>query len=224
MGKKNKRIVKGLYKQVINQKRVDLIDEFFSQDYVFHSPPYVGLGFVPDVSSGNKYIVVSTADGGPSAGKLLPGDEIVQVEDDENTWNSYRELETGYWARGIIGTKIRIRVIREENPEDIEIERGLIKGYDVSLKDFRANYIKFLTQDYPDLKATINMMISKGDIVASYVTSIGTDAKFGRQATWTDCTFSRIEKGKIAEEWGTSDSLAQLTQLGYKVTPPPLKK
>jgi len=223
MGKKNKKIVRNFYKRVINEKRVDLIDEFFSEDYIYHSPPYVGVGFVPDVSSADKFIVVSTAPGGPSDGKLLPGDEIVQIEDDENSWSSYRELETSFWARGIVGTKIRIQLVRGGKTQNIELERGLIKGYDISITDFRTNYIKFLKQDYPDLKVTIDMMISKGDLVASACTYIGTDTQFERQATWNECTFSRLTEGKISEEWGTMDGLAQLTQLGYKITPPPPK-
>jgi predicted SnoaL-like aldol condensation-catalyzing enzyme len=223
MGKKNKQIVRDFYQKVINEKRVDLIDDFLSDDYVFHSPPYVGLGFVPDVSSGDKFVVISTAPGGPADGKLLPGDEIVQIEDDENSWSTFHEFDTGFWARGIVGTKIRLQFVREGETHNIEVKRGLIKGFDISKNDFRANYIKYLKQDYPDLKASIDLMISKGDLVASSVTLTGTDSQFERQAIWTECTFSRLAERQISEEWGTSDGLAHLTQLGYKITPPPLK-
>ena len=220
MNNKNEKIVRDFYEQVMNEKRVDLIDEFFSDDYLYRAPSYVGLGFMPDVSSGDKYIVVSTAPGGPADGKLLPGDEIIRVEDGENSWNSYQELETGYWARGIIGTKTRVQFIRGGKTESIELERGLIKGFDIPKNDFRANFIRFLKHDYPDLNVTIDMMISKGDLVASAVTYIGTNTQFKRQAIWNENTFSRFTEGKISEEWSTIDNLALLTQLGYKITPP----
>ena len=223
MGKKNKKIIQRLYDEVLNEKRVDLLDEFFSEDYAYHSAPYVGLGFVPDVSSGSKFVVVSTAPNGPTDGKLLPGDEILQVEDDENTWSSYKEIENGFWGRGIAGTKVRIKVKRGETIQNIELERGLIEGYDLSFNDLKPNFIRFLKEDYPDLQVTINAMISKGDMVATAATYNGTDSQFKRQAIWNECTFSRLANGKIVEEWGASDNLTQLTQLGYKVTPPPLK-
>ena len=44
MSKTNKEIVQSFFDQVVNQKRIDLWDEYISKDYVSHAAPYIGMG------------------------------------------------------------------------------------------------------------------------------------------------------------------------------------
>jgi len=50
MTKTNSSILRGFVDEVINQRRLDLLPKYLSQEYVGHGTPYVGLGIAPDYS------------------------------------------------------------------------------------------------------------------------------------------------------------------------------
>jgi steroid delta-isomerase-like uncharacterized protein len=95
------------------------------------------------------------------------------------------------------------------NPEDI---RGL-----EAAKQDAADYRKA----FPDLQVTIEDLIAEGDKVATRVRFRGTHqgelegiAPTGRRVESTGIIISRIEGGKIAEDWANFDDLGLMRQLG----------
>ena len=95
------------------------------------------------------------------------------------------------------------------NPEDI---RGL-----EAAKQAAADYRKA----FPDLQVTIEDLIAEGDKVATRVRFRGTHqgelegmAPTGRRVESTGIIISRIEGGKIAEDWANFDDLGMMQQLG----------
>jgi len=78
---------------------------------------------------------------------------------------------------------------------------------------------------FPDLQYTIEDMIAEGDKVAVRLTWSGTQrgeimgiAPTNKRVTCTRLSILRIVRGKIVEDWGFSDRLGFMEQLG--VTPP----
>ena len=219
MSKTNKEIVQGFFNQVINQKRMDLWDEYISKDFVSHAAPYIGMGFTEDSSSG-KLLITSIAPGGPTDGNLQVGDEIIRIEDDLNVWDTFEQLKTAVLGIGKTGTAIKVRVRRGTETFDYEITRGLIEGYDISYEVVKGNYRAFLTDLYPDVEVKVEKMIAEDDIVACYTIYQGTNSDFNREVIWPDSAFYRLSDGKIVEEWYVSDYVGALKQLGYDIKAP----
>ena len=74
---------------------------------------------------------------------------------------------------------------------------------------------------FPDVRITIEDLVSEGDKVAERWTMRGTHkGEFmgipatGKQVTSTGLVIVRIADGKIAEIWGASDQLDRMRQLG----------
>jgi steroid delta-isomerase-like uncharacterized protein len=75
---------------------------------------------------------------------------------------------------------------------------------------------------FPDMKITVEDVIAEGDKVVSRVTLRGTHQgeteefgpPTGRQIEGAGITISRIEGGKIVEDWDSYDNLTTLQQLG----------
>lgn len=219
MSKTNKEIVQGFFEQVVNEKRMDLWDEYISKDYVSHAAPYVGMGLSAR-TSGDKLIVSSIAPGGPAEGKLQLGDEIIRVEDEYNLWDTFEQLKTAVMGLGKTGTTIKVRVRRGEGSFDYELTRGLIEGFDIPYDVAQEDYRTFLMEDYPDVKVTVKKILEEGDTVACYTESKGTNTDFNREAIWSDSTFYRLSDGKIVEEWYVFDYVMVLKQLGYDIKAP----
>jgi steroid delta-isomerase-like uncharacterized protein len=75
---------------------------------------------------------------------------------------------------------------------------------------------------FPDLNVTVEDVIAEGDKVVTRVTFRGTHQgeveefgpPTGRQIELTGITISRIEGGKIVEDWDSYDNLSIMQQLG----------
>jgi predicted ester cyclase len=75
---------------------------------------------------------------------------------------------------------------------------------------------------FPDLKFTIEDMVAEGDKVAYRVTITGTHtgrpfmgiAPTGKKIEMRNTSIKRIANGKLAESWGTLDTLSMMRQLG----------
>lgn len=65
---------------------------------------------------------------------------------------------------------------------------------------------------FPDLRIEVLDQVTEGDRVASRWLMRGTFR--GRAVTLPGITISRLDNGRIAEDWSTSDSLHLLRQLG----------
>jgi hypothetical protein len=102
MTQTNSSIVRGFFDEVINERRLDLLPKYFSEEYVGHGTPYVGIGVAPDYSRGEKVTVKLVNPGGPSEGKLMVGDEILRVSDGERTWETFEELRQSAWGPGVM--------------------------------------------------------------------------------------------------------------------------
>jgi steroid delta-isomerase-like uncharacterized protein len=98
------------------------------------------------------------------------------------------------------------------NPQDV---RGL-----EAAKRAAADY----RRAFPDLRVTVEDLIAEGDRVAARLRFRGTHlgeldgiATTGRRVDCTGIVISRIEGGRIAEDWANFDDLGMMRQLG--VTP-----
>ena len=74
---------------------------------------------------------------------------------------------------------------------------------------------------FPDLRMTIEDMVAEGDRVVTRWTARGTHEgelmgvpPSGKQVTVTGIGIDRIAGGKVAESWGSWDTLGLLTQVG----------
>jgi steroid delta-isomerase-like uncharacterized protein len=75
---------------------------------------------------------------------------------------------------------------------------------------------------FPDMTVTVEDVIAEGDKVVTRVTLRGTHQgeteefapPTGRQVEGEGITISRIEGGKIVEDWDSHDNLSTLQQLG----------
>jgi predicted ester cyclase len=65
---------------------------------------------------------------------------------------------------------------------------------------------------FPDLEIEVVDQVVEGDRVVSRWTARGTHR--GRRASLDGITISHIEDGKIVEDWGVSDNVSLLRQLG----------
>ena len=218
MSRTNKEVVLGFIEEVFNQKRLDRFDEYFAVNSVFHSGSYVGLGINGDDSSGEKIVLIEIAPGSPADGKLLIGDELIQVQDQQYTWDTFDGLKASVWAWGAIGTPLTIRVRRDGQIVDIGLKRGMIRGWTQPIH--KELFHQYLLVDWPDLKQTVDCILEDGDRVAVYLTNMGTHAKLGRQAVWSEFDLYRVDNGKIVDAWGLEDYCGQLKQLGYNIELP----
>ncbi len=84
-------------------------------------------------------------------------------------------------------------------------------------KEFVTTYLAA----FPDGRITIEDQFAAGDLVATRWTGGGTQTgelmgipPSGKQVTISGITISRVEKGKVVEEWTNWDMLGMLQQLG----------
>jgi steroid delta-isomerase-like uncharacterized protein len=85
------------------------------------------------------------------------------------------------------------------------------------VKEFITGYLAA----FPDGRITIDDQFATGDVVATRWTGRGTQRgelmgvpPTGKQVTISGITISRVEKGKVVEEWTNWDMLGMLQQLG----------
>ncbi len=219
MFKTNKETVQGYYEELTNKKLFDRYDDYYTEDSVYHNPPYVGLGVSNDDSSGDKVIIFEVAKGCPADGHLLPGDQLLRVADGNNVWETYKELREP-WGQGIVGTTISIRVLRDGQTLDLQLTRGIVQGFDQRALDFKERFRYYLTKVWPDQKVTIKHLIEEGDLVVAHCLCSGTNVEYNRQAIWEFIEILRIKDGKILESWNVEDAHSEMRQLGYKILPP----
>ena len=79
---------------------------------------------------------------------------------------------------------------------------------------------------FPDLHFTIDDMVAEGDKVAARITMTGTHKgeymgapPTNKKITIRAITIERFAGGKIVEEWGMTDTLGLMQQLGLVPTP-----
>ena len=83
-------------------------------------------------------------------------------------------------------------------------------------------FISMYKTAFPDLNVTVEDVIAEGDKVVTRITFHGTHQgeveefgpPTGRQIEVKGITISRIENGKIIEDWDSYDNLSMMKQLG----------
>jgi steroid delta-isomerase-like uncharacterized protein len=96
---------------------------------------------------------------------------------------------------------------------------------DLDVEGFKAMHSMFLTA-FPDARAVAEDIISKGDKVVTRWKIQGTHsgefqgiAPTGKTIIVTGIIISRLEEGKVVEEWEEVDQLGMLQQLGVIPSP-----
>lgn len=212
--KTNVEIIQETIEQIVNQKKIDQWDQYFSTDYIARGAPFLGMGFSRD-TSGHKHIIDMIIPGSPADGKLQAGDELIWVEDEHQRWVTYEEIE-----QGIQGRKYKVGVHRGNQTLEYELTRELLKGFDTHTDQAKSEMREFMTEGFPDLKASIKLILADGDMVVSLLEYRGIHAGFGREAVWREAWFVRMSEGKIVEGWPVTDLDAYFRQLGYQLIPP----
>jgi len=215
--KSNTEIVRGVLEEVVNQKKIDAWDRYFSKDYIARGAPFIGMGFSRD-TSGNKHVISAITPGSPAEATLQVGDEIVWVEDARQRWTTYEEISQGLQCYR--GNKLRLGVRRGEQTLEVELTRGLIRGFDTDCDQAKSEMREFMTSEIPDLRVDIKLSLADGDMVACLMEYRGTHATFKREAIWREIWVVRLSEGKIVESWPLPDVDAYLRQLGYQSIPP----
>ena len=212
--KSNIETIQDVIEQVVNRKRIDTWDQYFSQDYIARGAPFIGMGFMRD-TSGNKHVINMILPGSPVDGKLEVGDELLWVKDERQRWATFDEI-----SEGIQGRSYEVGIRRGEQTLEFEITRDLVKGYDTPNDQAKSEMREFVTDQFPDLKATIKIILADGDMVVCLLEYRGTHATFKRESIWREAWFSRLSEGKIVESWPIIDESSYLRQLGYQLIPP----
>ena len=212
--KSNAEIIQDAIEQIVNQKKVDKWDQYFSPDYVSRGAPHVGMGFSRDTTE-NRHIITLIAPGSPADGKLQVGDELLWVEDERQRWATYEEIE-----QGIRGRKYKVGVRRDDQTLEYELTRGLFGGFDTHTDQAKSDMREFMTKEFPGLRATMKLILADGDMVVSLLEYRGTHADFKREAVWREAWFVRLSEGTIVEGWPIIDESSFLRHLGYQLIPP----
>ncbi len=216
--KNNIEIIQDTIEHVVNQKKIDMWDQYFSQDYIARGAPYIGMGYSAD-SSGNKHIINFILPGSPADGKLQVGDELLWAEDEHQRWATYAEIQRGI-LQGYGGRKYKLGVRRGDQTLECELSKGLIKGFDTNNDQAKSDMREFLAKEIPDLTATIKLILADGDMVVCLLEYRGTHANFKREAVWREAWFTRLSEGKIVEGWPIFDEASYCRQLGYQIIAP----
>ena len=82
-------------------------------------------------------------------------------------------------------------------------------------------YIRMFHDAFPDIRATVEDVISEGDKVVARVTVRGTHegelmgvAASGKSVQFESIDIVRVQDGKAAEHWGVTDAMTLMQQIG----------
>ena len=215
--KSNIEIIQEVIEQVVNQKKIKKWDLFFSQDYMAHGAPYLGIGYSTK-KVGYKLIINFIVPGSPAEGNLQEGDELLWGEDERQRWGNVKALSQAI-GRGQRGSIFKLAVRRGDETLEFELAKGPFH-VDTGCKQAKAEMKIFMTKVVPDLQATIDLIFGDGDMVVCLMTYSGTHATYKREAIWREAWITRLSAGMIVESWPVNDESSFLRQIGYKLVPP----
>jgi predicted SnoaL-like aldol condensation-catalyzing enzyme len=224
MTQTNSSILSGFFDEVINQKHLDLLPKYISEKFIEHGSSYVGIGITFDANNTDKLIIQIVKPGSPADGKLKMGDEILQVTDGERTWRTYQELRYGgLWGQGVLGSSFTICVLRDNAEQEVQLVRGLVKGFEFPYQMFEPNLRTFF-KEWPDVKVHLVNLIEAGDLVSYHIECQGNNVRYGRSAIWDEFGFAHVQDGKITDRWISDEPIALFRQLGYSILEPEMAK
>ncbi len=109
---------------------------------------YVGVGIYMSMDKRDNIVVVAPIKGTPAeeAG-VQAGDIIVQIDDESAVGMTSNDAASK--IKGQEGTKVKLKLLRENDYVDVELERKAIKVFHVEseMKDNEIGYIKLITFD-----------------------------------------------------------------------------
>ena len=109
---------------------------------------YVGVGIYMSMDKQNNIVIVSPIKGTPAeeAG-IQPGDIIVQIDGESTSGMTSNDAASK--IKGSEGTKVALKLLRDNDYVDVELERKSIKVYHVEseMKEDGIGYIQLLTFD-----------------------------------------------------------------------------
>ena len=216
----NKRIFQDFIEKVMNPQNFELVHEYLSEDCVFHTAPYVGLGFTMDDTSGDKILIREIAPNSPAADHLQEGDEIIRVSDERGVQETYEQLSTSNWGQGKVGTPITLTIRREGKDFDVTLTRDRIATFNTTLSDSLEIWKHYMRSTWPDQKSEITLLVEEDDLLSYYMLVSGMNADYNQPAVWAESGIMRFEDGKITEWWSVEDELSQIRQLGYQIEEP----
>lgn len=216
--KSNVEIIRETIEQVVNQKKIEKWDDYFSQSYIARGAPYIGLGFSVNSSKG-KPIIDNIASGSPSDGILQVGDELLWGEHEDQHWTTYKNISQGI-SQGHQGSKYKLGVQRGDKDLEFEVTKGLFRAFDTNCEQAKSDMREFMTKEIPDLTANIQLILAEADMVVCLLEYQGTHANYGLQAVWREAWFVRLSEGMIVESWPVNDESAYLRQIGFQLIPP----
>jgi len=127
---------------------------------------YVGVGIYMGKDKAGNVIVVSPIDGTPAMEAGLQSEDIILEVDGQNVIGMVTD-EVSAMIKGEPGTKVNIKILRNDEYIDFEIERKEIKVYHVTSEMLEGNigYIRLSTFDEEcskEFKEKYEELISKG--------------------------------------------------------------
>ena len=115
--------------------------------------------------------------------------------------------------------KGKVNLIDELATPDF-VEHEEIPGIEPNLAGVKM-FINAIRTGFPDIKATVNDVISQGDKVVCHVTMRGTHKgtfldipATGREINVNAIDIMEFREGKASAHWGVTDNLTMMTQLG----------
>jgi hypothetical protein len=151
---------------------------------------------------------------------LFEGDQIIRISDGELTLDGFEEIKN-WLGRGIPGSTVTFLVVRNGKPVEVAVTRGVMPGLEIPFKLGYDVGVMDIKKNWPDLQVKVELAIEEGEYVVIYLIYSGKNLEFDRFAIWPSCEIYRVQNGMITEgRFGDGESI-QLTQLGYKITPPP---
>lgn len=217
--KSNKQIALEMLDVIINARQFERDMEFYFPESIYHGPTYVGIGYLPDDTSGVIKIKLITP-GAPADGHLQVGDQIVAVSDEHVSLESYEMMKNYNIGHGVPGTNVTMRVLRDGKEMQFTLTRAQIQGNNLVYKDVRDLALIEYMKLWPDLKVKVHMAVEEGDLVVVYCVYSGTNVEYHRFAIWPVMEIYKFKDGRIMESWGIEDQAIQWPQLGYTIHPP----
>jgi ketosteroid isomerase-like protein len=203
----------------MNERRLDRVRSLCSADFSSKGMPFSGCGLDCDDTDGKHIYVKITIPGSPCAGKLLPGDEILSVSEGGRTCEGYKALRANFWGQGLPGTEVEFRIRRGGEELSVAVVRAVIASYQFTLSEFIQDLALF-DRDWPDHHEEIMLMVDGSHYITVLSLVSGTNRTLSRPASWAMCVIYTLRNGKILETRRIDDSLSQVKQLGYMITPP----
>lgn len=105
-------------------------------------------------------------------------------------WATYEDISEG--IQRYRGSRIKMGVRRGQQTVEVELTRGLIRGFDTDNDRAKSEMQEFMTRQVPDLSVDIKMTLADGDMVVCLKEYRGTHTEFGREAIWRELDCSLV--------------------------------